>query len=110
MKLLNNLVSFLLELAMLGALSYWGFHAGSSVPLKWLLGIGVPIAVIVFWGFCMAPTSDYRLPWPWVPIVSLVLFLAAALALYASHARSAALALAVVAIVNVALVLIWHQN
>lgn len=110
MKLLNNLVSFLLELAMLGALSYWGFHTGNSTSLKWLLGIGAPAAVVVFWGFFMAPNSSHRLPWPWVPIVSLVLFLASALALYAANARSAALVLAVVAIINISFVFMWHQD
>ena len=108
--MLNNLVSFLLELAMLAALGYWGFTVGSSALLKWLLGIGVPVAVIVFWSFFMAPNSAQRLPWPWVPIVSLVLFLASAVALYVANARSAALLLAAITIVNVTLVLIWHQN
>lgn len=110
MKLLNNLVSFLLELAMLGALGYWGFSAGGSLPLKWLLGIGVPAALIAFWSVFMAPNSTRRLAWPWVPIVSLVLFLGSALALYSAGAHDAGAVLAVVSIVNVALVLIWRQK
>jgi hypothetical protein len=110
MKLLNNLVSFLLELAMLGALGYWGFHADGPALLKWGLGIGVPALVIVFWSVFMAPNAAHRLAWPWLPAVTLVLFLASALVLYAANARSAALVLAVVSVANVALVFVWHQE
>jgi len=110
MKMLNNLVSFLLELAMLGALGYWGFHTVSSVPLKWVLGIGVPALVIVFWSLFMAPNAEHRIGWPWLPVISLALFLVSAAALYAANARTTAIVLAVVAVVNGLLVFAWHQE
>ena len=109
MKLLNNLVSFLLELAMLGALIFWGFHVGNTTAAKWLLGAVVPLAVIVFWSFFMAPQASSRIAWPWLPVISLVLFLISALALYVAGMQTAAIILAIVAVVNVVLVFVWHQ-
>jgi hypothetical protein len=49
-KALNEALSFLLELAMLLALGYFGFHIGGPTWLKWLVGIGLPLAVAVFLG------------------------------------------------------------
>lgn len=109
MKLLNNLVSFLLELAMLGALSFWGFHAGSTGLIKWLLGLGVPVLVIIFWGTFMAPHASNRIAWPWLPVVSLLLFLVSAAALYSAGERSIAVVFAAIAVVNGAFVFMWHQ-
>lgn len=109
MKLLNNLVSFLLELAMLGALSFWGFHAGSTGLINWLLGLGIPLLVVIFWGTFMAPNAKNRIAWPWLPVVSLLLFLISAAALYSVGERSIAVAFAATAIVNSAFVFMWHQ-
>lgn len=109
MKLLNNLVSFLLELAMLGAISFWGFHAGNTSLIKWLLGLGIPLLVIVFWSVFMAPQANNRIAWPWLPVVSLLLFLISAAALYGAGARSAAAVFAATAVINCIFVFIWHQ-
>lgn len=110
MKLLNDLVSFLLELAMLGAFAFWGFHAGNGTMMKWLLGIGIPVLVVIFWSVFMAPRAGHRMTWPWLPIISLGLFLLSAAALYAAGKPALALSLAAVAVVNGALVFTWHQQ
>jgi hypothetical protein len=110
MKLLNNLVSFLLELAMLGAFAFWGFHAGNGTVMKWLLGIGIPVLVVAFWSIFMAPRSSHRIAWPWLPIISLGLFLLSAAALYAAGKPALAVSLAAIAVVNGALVFAWRQQ
>lgn len=94
---------------MLGALSFWGFHAGSTGPIKWLLGLGVPLLVIIFWGMFMAPSAKNRIAWPWLPVVSLVLFLISAATLYGAGERSMAVVFAAVAVVNCIFVFIWRQ-
>jgi hypothetical protein len=108
-KQLNNLVSFLLELAMLGAFAFWGFHAGPTTVTKWLLGIGLPLLLVIFWSRFMAPKARSRLTWPWLPIASLFLFLLSAFVLYMAGGQTAAVILAVVAVINSLLVFIWHQ-
>lgn len=109
MKALNEALSFLLELAMLLALGYVGFHIGGPAWLKWLVGIGLPLAVAVFWGLWMAPRADHRLPWPVLPIVALALFLVSAALLYMAGAKSWAIVMAAASMVNAVFVMIWHQ-
>ncbi len=41
---------FLLELAVLVALGYWGFHTNSPPIFKVTLGIGAPLLALVVWG------------------------------------------------------------
>lgn len=109
MKSLNKLVSFLLELAMLGALVYWGFQVGGTLPMRLLLGLGVPVVVAIFWGKCMAPNARRRIAWPWLPLVAVMLFLGSAAALYFAGAPTAATMLAALAVINCAFVFAWHQ-
>jgi hypothetical protein len=108
-KSLNLVVSFFLELAMLVALSYAGFHTGKSNLLHWLVGLGTPIVIIAFWAIYMAPNASGRFSDPIRQIVSFILFELAALALYKSHQPKAALILATITVVNAILVYLWKQ-
>jgi Protein of unknown function (DUF2568) len=49
LKTTNLAVKFLLELAALGALAYWGATVGRGV-LAVLLAIAAPAAAIIVWG------------------------------------------------------------
>ncbi len=83
-KSLGLALAFALELAMLAAFGYWGFRVGSTILLKVLLGVGVPVLVAVIWAAFMAPRSRQRLQgWRYVS-VKIVLFGLAALALIVS--------------------------
>jgi chromate transport protein ChrA len=108
-KSLNLAVSFLLELAMLAAFSYAGFHTSKSNVAHWIIGLGVPVIIIVFWAIYMAPNASGRLSDSIRQIVSFILFELAAIALYKSHQPKAALILATVTVVNAILVYIWKQ-
>lgn len=92
----NMTVGFLLEVAMLAAFCYWGFRLGA--PTGYLVGIGLPVVVIVFWGLFMAPRAARQVPWPALPIIALMIFLVAAAALFAAHVPVLALLLGVVSI------------
>lgn len=109
LKGINTAIAFFLELAMLIAFGYWGFHGEKSTWLKWLLGIGIPLIVIVAWGFWMAPRSEYRLGLLPGVIVSSILFLLAAAALYQTGQTTLATIMAVITIVHEILVLLWRQ-
>ena len=109
LKAINIGLSFLLELAMLAAFAYWGFHGEKSVWMKWGLGIGTPLTVAILWGLFLAPRADHRLNITGGIILSLGLFCLAASALYLTNHLALAITLAVVAIVNRALALWWKQ-
>ncbi len=83
-KSLGLALAFALELAMLAAFAYWGFHVGSTAFLKVLLGIGVPVLIVVIWSLFMAPRSTRRLQGWRYSSVKIMLFGLAALALIVS--------------------------
>ncbi len=108
-KVLNTGLSFLLELALLAALGYWGFQGEKTVWIKLGLGIGTPLAVALLWGLFLAPKADHRLKSTAGVVLSLGLFGLAAFALYQTHHPALATALAIIALFNRILVLVWKQ-
>lgn len=55
----NDLIAFLVEVAVIVLLCVAGFTQPSANALKWLLGLGIPIVAIVLWGMFAAPRSTY---------------------------------------------------
>ena len=53
----NDGLRFVLELAALTALGYWGFAEHEGV-LQWLLGLGAPLLAAVVWGAFVAPKAS----------------------------------------------------
>jgi hypothetical protein len=74
-----QVAGFLLEVAMVAALCFWGFM--HPYPWNVVLGLGVPAVVVVLWGIFMAPKAVRRLAPVTVAWVSLGVFLASAVAL-----------------------------
>ena len=109
LKGINATLAFLLELAMIAALGYWGYQSNDNALLKWLLAIGLPLIAIVIWALCFAPKATRRLSVVPGALLSLGLFLLAALALYSANQPVAAMVLAALAIANRILVLLWRQ-
>ena len=58
----NDVVAFLVEAAAVLALSAWGFHAGSRLVPKLLLGLGTPAVAIALWSLFAAPRSVFDVP------------------------------------------------
>ena len=109
MQTTNLALRFLLELAMLAALGYWGLRTGQSVEMRWLLGLGAPLLAASFWGLWVAPASARRLPMPWRLRMEEILFGAAVLALIAAGQPLWALIFALLVVVNRVLMNIWNQ-
>ena len=74
LRILHQLIAFSLEMAMLAALGYWGFLEGKKAPLKYVLGLGLPIAAIALWAMWAAPKSSSRLEQPYLLLFKLVLY------------------------------------
>jgi len=81
----NLTLRFLLELAAIGALGYWGFRTGSGPIGKAALGIGAPVLAMVVWGTFVAPKASVAVADPVRLLISLAVFGAAAVALYATR-------------------------
>lgn len=110
LKSLNLLSAFLLELAMIGAYSYWGFHLHTGTLLRAAVGIGVPIMVIIIWTTLLAPRAAHRLTIPWLTLVKLILFMGAGLLLYNSQEVGLGATLGGLAILNLVLASVWKQT
>ena len=107
-KALNMAVAFILELAMLAAFAWWGFHTGDSTIVRILLGIGVPVLVAVIWGIFMAPNSSRRFKGAAYLLLKIVLFGLAVAALVAVGQMILGIILGVVFLVNTVLLYVWR--
>ncbi|MFE7356727.1 YrdB family protein [Streptomyces sp. NPDC057543] len=81
--MVNEVAAFLVELAALGALGWWGFDTGDGTVARLLLGIGAPGAAVVIWWLFAAPRARFR-----PPLVGVLLVKAVVLGggVYAVHA------------------------
>jgi len=109
MKVANLGVIFLLELAVLVAVGYWGFTRDVVTPLTWLLGLGVPSVMIALWWLFGAPDAPYKTHGALRVGFELIWFGAAALALFLADRYAWAIAFAVVCVLSKTLAVIWHQ-
>lgn len=105
----NELLAFLLELAALACLGWWGSAAGDGVARHVLLGVGIPLLAVVVWGLFAAPRARWRPPLPGVLAVKAVVLGGGAAALYGVGHPVAAVAMAVVVVVNTAVAELFRQ-
>jgi len=93
-------VRFLLEVAALGAVAWWGVRTGETAAARILLGVGAPLAVAVVWGAFVAPKAAFAVPGAVHVALQLTVLAAAVGALVAIREVTAAEVLAVTAVVN----------
>ena len=60
MTALSDVLRFALELAGVASLAVWGWVAGGSGLLHYVLAIGTPLVLIVVWAVFIAPNADSR--------------------------------------------------
>jgi hypothetical protein len=107
LKSFNLGISFLLELAVLAALSYFGFHLTTTVWLHWLAGIGLPLAMGIFWSQYMAPLAPKHFVGTPYAILKFIIFEAGALGLYASNQHTLGITLATASALNITIDLFY---
>jgi hypothetical protein len=110
LKTINLGVAFLLELAMLAAFAYWGLQTDASLPLRVVLGIGVPLLAALIWARFMAPKSARRLTGTRYLLLKFILFGLAAIALAVAGQSTLAVVFVVVAVINQLLLVVWKQE
>jgi quinol-cytochrome oxidoreductase complex cytochrome b subunit len=109
LKAVNLALAFVLELCALGALAYWGAHAGRGLLLKLLLGIGAPLVAAVVWGTFVAPKATVPVSTPIRILIEVVIFGLAAGGLVAAGRPNLAWTLLIVFAINDALLYAWGQ-
>ena len=81
-RMINSLLAFLVEIAMLVLLGYWGDHTSDNNVFKYIFAIATPAGAAVLWGIFAAPRSKTRLRQPLLLIFKLVLFMITAFLVY----------------------------
>jgi hypothetical protein len=110
MKAANLALRFTLELAALVTLAYWGASATDGVVARVLLGVGLPLAVAVFWGMFVAPRARVVLPTAVRMGLGLAVFACAAAALVDRDHIALGIGFAGASVLNVVLMLLWRQD
>lgn len=108
-KGVNLALLFLLELAALLAVGYWGIVVGPNLALKLVAAIGGPAVLVVAWALFGARKARFRARGAARFVFELVWFGAAVVALFAAGRVVLAAVLGAVCVVSKALAWAWHQ-
>jgi len=109
MSYANDGLRFLLELAMLAALAYWGFAEFDGV-VQWVLGLGAPLLVAGVWGAFVAPKASRPTVDPVRLTLELAVFGSGIAALLAAGSTAPALVFAALVVVHLALTFALDQR
>jgi hypothetical protein len=107
-KAANLGLAFLLELAGLASLGYWGYQTGSG-PMQWVLAIGAPLLLAVVWGVFLSPRANVELPPMLTTLLRPALLLSTAAALAGAGQPIVGGVLGVAIVINSVLAAIWKQ-
>jgi len=102
-------VRFLLEIAALIALGYWGFTTGQTLLTKILLSLGAPLLIGLIWSRFGSPGAATPLSGLSRRLVAIAIFGLAVLGLAAADQRSLAITFAMIFSVNRLLMAVWRQ-
>jgi len=97
---LNLGLRFVVELATIASLGYWGTSVHASVALRALLAVATPLAAIVAWSRLLAPRAPGRLTGLAALTVELSIFSCATWALTSSGLGLVAVIYVSLAVVN----------
>lgn len=98
-----------MELGIVVALAYWGYHSGKNATQSTLLSIGAPLLIFGFWSL-----FDFRkvvaTPEPYRLVQELILSGLAATAWYSAGQRTLGVTLGLISIVHHALVYVLGER
>ncbi|RCG22705.1 DUF2568 domain-containing protein [Streptomyces reniochalinae] len=106
----NEVLAFLLELAALACLGWWGASVGDDTALRVLLGAGAPLVAVVLWSLFAAPRARLRPRLPVVLAVKALVLGGGAAALYGVGHLVAAVVMAVVVVANTAVAEVFRRR
>ena len=109
LKSLNEILAFILELAMFFSIGYYGFTRGRTVTLKWIIAIICVLIAVTLWGIFAAPNSQTRLSFPIRLIFELSMFLLASLLLYKLNYSMVSFSFALLSIISVTMAYFFKQ-
>ena len=104
----NLTIKFLLELAALALLAYWGAVIGDGVAAI-VLAVAAPALMVAVWGTLAAPRAKRRLPAPARIPLELGIFAIACVAGYAAGAVIASTLFAVIVVLNAVGLTVFRQ-
>ena len=110
MTLINLAGRFMLELAAIGAVGYWGFQVAAAVPLRLALGVGAAAVLIAFWALVVAPTADNAIPADLRILIGSFVLLLAAGALALAGQPTLAVTFTVAVVVNTLLLFVLGHD
>lgn len=96
-------LQFLLELAALAGLGYWGSTTGSGTFAHVALAIVAPLVAAAIWGMFGSPKAPFHLRGAWRLLLEVVFFGSAAAALFIADQPVLGAVLAATVAANVAL-------
>ncbi|OTN88907.1 hypothetical protein A5819_001399 [Enterococcus sp. 7E2_DIV0204] len=102
-KYTNIAIAFLIEVAAIFILGYWGFTLQSSKIIRVTVVLLAPILMIIIWSIWCAPSSNYRLEGLWLVILKCLLFGIVACCLFTMKQSSIAIIFVTIVAINLVL-------
>ncbi|MEO2078026.1 MAG: YrdB family protein [Bacillus sp. (in: firmicutes)] len=109
LKAINLGIRFILEIAVLTILGYWGFHVSQSTVINILLGIGTPLLAAVIWGMFGAPKAPYTLSGLPFLMLEIAIFGLPVIILFYLDKHTLGFVYGLVTVINLVLMKIWNQ-
>jgi hypothetical protein len=109
LRALNLGLAFLLELAALAALAYWGYRLDASAGVRWAVALGAPLALALTWSLIAAPTARRRLARRPLLGFKLLVFTIASALLYSTGRHALATLFEAAMLLNLRLGVVWEQ-
>ena len=110
MAVANLALRFVLELAGVAALGYWGWQTTDAFPQRLLLAVLAGGALVVVWALVVAPKASNAIPQDVRMLIGTGLLLVAAAALAVAGNPVAGLVLGILVVVNQVLVLVLGRE
>jgi hypothetical protein len=105
----NDGLRFLLELAALAALGYWGFAEFDGV-VQWVVGLGAPLLAAGVWGTFVAPRAARPTADPLRLLLEVAIFGSGVAALVAADSTGFAIVFAALVLMHLGLTFVLGQR